>query len=420
MKISDSIKISFRAVAANKLRSGLTALGVIIGIASVIIMIALGEGAQNLIIGQIASMGSTTIFIEPGAFDPKKGGDIMQSAMEEMSLKTLTYDDALALEKDPLVEAVSAIVFGVDRIVYKNIDKKVSFMGGMPASREILDIHTIKGRDITNDDLKSNAKVAVLGYKLAQDLFGEENPIGETIRIKKTNFKVIGVLEEQGTQMFMNLDENIFIPLTTAQRMLLGTNSVNWILAKARSEEAVDETVESIRLVLRERHHLYNPEGDLSKDDFKVMSQKETARMVSTVTSVLTLFLALVAAIALLVGGIGIMNIMFVSVTERTREIGLRKAVGAKSKDILEQFLIEAVILTVLGGFLGIVSGIFLSFIGVLALQKIGGLEDWRFFVPYQTVVLAFGICVAVGLIFGIYPARKASRLDPIQALRYE
>jgi len=423
MNIIESFNISLKAVLANKLRSGLTTLGVIIGIASVIIMLSLGKGAENLIIGQIASMGSNTIFIEPGAWDPQAGlggGDMMQTAIEEMELTTLKYEDAVAIGKDPLVARVAPVVFGVKRVIYKNVDEKVSFMGTTPAHSVINDIYPILGRDITDSDVKSMNKVAVLGYKIRYDLFGEENPIGKKIRIGDVSLRVVGVMEEKGTQMFMNLDEVIYIPLTTVQKLIMGVDHVRWIVVQAKDESVIDQAVESIRLTLRDRHNIHNPEGDLSKDDFKVMSQKETAQIVTMVTSTLTIFLSLIAAIALIVGGIGIMNIMFVSVTERTREIGLRKAIGAKNRDILNQFLIEAVILTLIGGIIGIITGLVFSFLGALAIQKFGGLAGWHFFIPYETILLAFGICVAVGLIFGIYPAHQASRKDPIEALRYE
>ncbi len=422
MNLIDNIKISIDAILANKLRSSLTTLGVIIGIAAVIVMVSLGKGAENLIIGQIASLGSNTIFIEPGAWDPKKGfgkGEMMRVAMEEMELTTLKYEDAIAIEKDPLIEFAAPVVFGVDRVVYKNIDKKVSFMGTTPAASKINEVSPILGRDLTESDVKTMAKVAVLGFKIKKDLFGEENPLGKKIRIKNISFRVVGVMEEQGVQAFMNLDEIIYIPVTTAQKLLLGIDHVRWILAKAKEEKYIDQAVENIRLILRERHNISNPENDLSKDDFKVMSQKETAKILSTVTSVLTIFLSLIAAIALLVGGIGIMNIMLVSVTERTKEIGLRKAVGAKNKDILDQFLTEAVILTILGGIGGIIIGVLSSAISVELLQYVG-LKRWKFFIPYSIVLLSFFICTAVGIIFGIYPAKKAANMDPIKALRYE
>ena len=275
------------------------------------------------------------------------------------------------------------------------------------------------GSPMTDADVKSASKKVFLGYKVYKELFGDQDPIGETIRIKKQNFTIMGVGEEQGTQMFMDLDDVVYIPLTTAQKFLLGGDHLRWIVARTITEDKIDETVENIRLTLRERHNIYNPEGDTGKDDFKVMSQKETADMLVSITNVFTIFLSAIAAISLIVGGIGVMNIMLVSVTERTREVGLRKAVGARRKDILEQFLIEAVVLTFFGGIIGICLGIVFSYLGGIALGILLGTQ-WDFIVSYEAIITAFVVTTIIGLGFGIYPARKAAELSPIEALRYE
>lgn len=418
MKFADSLKLALVSLKSHKVRSGLTMLGIIIGISSVITVMSVGNGAQSLILNQIVSMGSNTIFIEPGALDLNKRGDMMQSALEEFEITTLTYEDALAIAEDPNVKIAAAVVFGVDRAIYKGFDKKITFMGVTPESLKINETYAVQGRVLEEEDVKSQARVAVLGYKVKQDLFGEEDPLDKTIKIRNVNFRIVGVAQEQGTQMFQNLDENVYIPITTAQKLLLGINHVRWIVAEANSEEKIDETVESIRLTLRERHEINNPENDLSKDDFKVMSQKETAEIMTTVTGVFTIFLSSVAAIALLVGGIGIMNIMLVSVTERTKEIGLRKAIGARKKDILYQFLTEAVVLTVLGGLIGILLGIVFSYLASIILSVMVG--EWKFIISPGTIALAFSVSTFIGLVFGIYPANKAAKLSPIEALRYE
>ena len=417
MKFDNSFKTAIIGLKTNKTRSFLTILGIVIGIASVILMMSLGDGAQNLILKQIMSMGANNIYVEPGAF--AGGGDMTQQMMEGMEIKTLTIDDMEAIEKDSLVEMVAPIVVSVSRAVYKNNDEKITLYGTTPAYNKITDARTILGSDFTDFDVQSMSKVVVLGYKMSEDLFENENPIGKIIRIKQTNFRVIGVMEEQGTQMFQNLDEYIYIPITTAQKFLLGINHVQSSVVKIVSQDNIDEAVESVRLILRERHNIYNPEGDLAKDDFKVVSGKETADIMNTVTSILSLLLSSVAAIALIVGGVGIMNIMLVSVAERTREIGLRKAVGARKKDILYQFLIESVVLTVLGGILGILLGAIFSYLTSIILTMALGIK-WDFVLSLSSIILAFGVATSIGLVFGIYPARKAAKLSPIDALRYE
>jgi putative ABC transport system permease protein len=418
MRFKDSLKISLTALKANKSRSFLTMLGIIIGVGSVVMMMSLGGGAQNLILGQITSMGSSNIYVEPGSFDTKSSG-FAQSALEEMSIRTLKYEDALAIAKSSLVEEASPMVYGVARAIYRNEDMKITVIGVTPVAHQLDDWHAVSGRDIDDDDVKSMAKVVDLGYKIAENLFGEEDPIGKTIRIKKENFRVIGVMEEKGMQMFQNFDEYAYIPLTTVQKLLLGIDHLNAIAVKAKSEQLVPSAIEDIRMILRERHNIYNPEGDLSKDDFKVMSQVQAANMMSQITGALTAFLSSIAAIALIVGGIGIMNIMLVSVTERTREIGLRKAVGARNKDILRQFLIESVTLTIFGGIIGLIGGISLSFLASIVLGRLIG-SGWAFVIPVGAIILSIVVAAGVGLVFGIYPARKASKLNPIEALRHE
>lgn len=418
MKIRESLKTAIRSLRTNKIRSFLTMLGIVIGICAVVAVLSLGAGAQNLIVGQLMSMGSNNIFIEPGSFNPKKSS-MMQSMTETMQIKTLKLSDARAIEDLPTVEMVAPMVMGTERTIYQDIDKKVTFLGTTPKAQSIEGTQIILGRNITEAEVDSQARVVLLGHGIKEDLFGDKNPIGESIRIKKTNFRVIGVLEKIGSQMFMNLDQYVYVPVTSAQNLLLGIDHLNAIIARADSEKVIEETVEEIRLLLRERHDIYNPEGDLSKDDFKVMSQVETANMLTTITGIFTLFLSSVAAIALVVGGIGIMNIMLVSVTERTREIGLRKAVGATKKDILGQFLLESIVLTIVGGGVGVILGVLLSFFGGIALGNILN-TGWEFFVSFKAIGLGLGVAVVIGLIFGLYPAYKAAKLSPIEALRYQ
>ena len=420
MRINHALKTALVGLLSNKGRSFLTILGVVIGIAAVISISAIGQGAQSLVIGQMEILGANNIFIEPGAWSGRmETGSMMQSMVEEMEIKTLKYEDALAVQELALVDKAAPFAFGVSRVVYENKSKKATFFGTTPEVFDIMNVHSVLGRDFTAEEVSFRQRVAVLGHKIKKDLFGEENPIGEKIRIKKTNFKVIGVIDEKGTQSFMNLDENIYLPITAAQNFLLGQDYIRWIIVNAKNEETINGAIEDIRSLLRERHNIYNPEGDPAKDDFKVMGQKETAQILGNITGIFTILLSSIAAISLLVGGIGIMNIMLVSVTERTKEIGLRKAVGASKQDILSQFLLEAVLLTFIGGVFGIVFGALLSYGTSLVFGQFLG-ETWGFLLPLKAVVLGVGVSIIIGLVFGIYPARKAAQLSPIEALRYE
>lgn len=418
MKIISLLKIALNSLKGNKTRSFLTMLGIIIGIAAVVVVISIGQGAKNLILGQITKIGSNNIFVEPGSF--KKGqGMTMEKVMEEMTIKTLKYEDGLAIVRDPLVKIVAPMAFGTARVVYKDYDKKVSFLGTTDGVQNIYDVYPIQGRFFTESENKSMAQVAVIGWQIKKDLFSYEDPIGKTIRLKKTNFKVIGVMEERGTIMFQNLDEQIYIPLFTAQKLLLGIDHVNWLLVQTKSEKDINQAVENIRWTLRQQHKINNPEGDLSKDDFKVVSQVETAEIIGTVTTILTILLSTVAAISLVVGGIGIMNIMFVAITERTREIGLRKAIGANNYDILNQFLLEAIMLTLIGGIIGIILGISGSILFAYAFRQMG-VNSWPIFISIEAIIIAFSISTLLGLFFGLLPAYQASKKDPIESLRYE
>jgi len=420
MKWSESFFTAIDGLKANKSRSALTILGIVIGIAAVIAMMAIGKGAQGLILSQIATLGSNNIFIETGAWlKDIERGTLKESKVEEIEIKTLKYEDALAIEKIQNVDKVAPLVIGVDRVIAETESKKVTYLGTTPQMIEISDLRCYLGRCIEDYDVKSNARVAVLGYKLKKDLFGDENPVGKKVRIKKTTFKIIGVAEEKGVQSFLNMDELVHMPITTAQEFLTGADYIRWIAVKVKDENLIDQTIEDIRLLLRERHNIYNPSGDLTKDDFKVVSQKETADVLGQITSIFTVLLSCIAAISLVVGGIGIMNIMLVSVTERTREVGLRKAVGARKKDILLQFLFEAVLLTLIGGVLGIVLGAFISWVTSFVFGQLLN-TSWGFLLPLNAVLLGVGVSVAIGLIFGMYPAQKAAKLNPIEALRYE
>ncbi len=412
MHISNLISISFRGLLTNKSRSLLTILGIVVGIMSVILMLSLGQGAKGLIINEVASFGANTLFVEPGPGD-QNGPPI------GIDMEILKFKDIEAIRKLPGISHASGVVFRDATVVYKEEDKRMRIVGALPDEQVISNAVPSQGRFFSDDEVKERSRVAVVGSEVAEQLFNggadSTDGIGETIRIGKSNFRVIGVMAEQGTRFFQNFDNQIYVPLTAAQDVF-GVNYVNYVSALGTGN--LDVLVDEVRVRLRELHAIDNPAGDLSKDPFRVSTQVEATQTVGVITSALTALLASIAAISLVVGGIGIMNIMLVSVVERTREIGLRKAIGARSRDVLRQFLLEAVFLTLGGGVIGMALGIGFSFVASLAIRR--QLSGWVFEVPLYAVVLAVSVSVGVGLVFGYYPARRAARLDPIEALRYE
>lgn len=412
MHLSNLISISFRGLLTNKSRSLLTILGIVVGIMSVILMLSLGQGAKGLIINEVASFGANTLFVEPGPGD-KNGPPI------GVDLELLKNKDIEAIRRLPGITHASGVVFRDATVVYREEDKRLRIVGALPDEQVISNANPAQGRFFSDDDVKERAKVAVVGSEVAEKLFAggadSTKGIGEIIRIGKSNFKVIGVMAQQGTRFFQNFDDQIYVPLPSAQDVF-GVNYVNYI--SALGEGNLDVLVDEVRIRLRELHAIDNPTGDLANDTFRVSTQVEATQTVGVVTAALTALLASIAAISLVVGGIGIMNIMLVSVVERTREIGLRKAIGARSKDVLRQFLFEAVFLTFGGGLVGMTLGVLFSFVASLIIKQ--QLSGWVFEVPLYAVVLAVSVSVGVGLVFGYYPARRAARLDPIEALRYE
>jgi len=413
MSVIESIRVALQGLAANKLRSSLTMLGIIIGVGAVIALLALGEGTQAAITEEIQSIGSNLITVMPGRFEGHGPGATSNVPA------SLTLADAEAIAAPGNVSGMLAVVPEFNNnadVVYGNENVNVSIKG---TTSDYLLAHNASpeiGEFFTEQHNTTAARVAVLGHQTAEDLFGGSDPLGRTIKINRVHFRVIGVMEEEGGGMGFSADEVVFIPLTTVQRKLFGgraTSGTSWevssIAVTLASEETMDAAVDDITWLLRQQHEL-KPGDD---DDFSVMSQKDLLSTVEQVTGILTIFLGAIAAISLVVGGIGIMNIMLVSVTERTREIGIRKAVGAKRRDILMQFLVEAVVLSVIGGLLGILLGA-----GIAILVEQSGLMTTV--VSADAVLLATGFSVAVGLFFGIYPSMRAARLHPIEALRYE
>jgi len=394
------------------MRSALTILGIVIGITAIILVMSVGEGAQNLILSQVQGLGSKTIFIVPGR-EPRGPSDVPQTLSDSLHEKDL---EALKRKENvPTLKNIMPIVFGAQTASYGAETYRPTILGTSELVAEIFDLYPSEGVFLSGEDIRGRTDMVVLGFKTKEELFGASDAVGEKVKIANRSFRVAGVLPKKGQASLFNFDEVAIVPYTTAQQYIFGIKYFHRFLAEAESDEAVSQTVRDIELTLRESHGI----TDSSKDDFFVQTQADLADRLSTITNILTLLLVSIATVSLVVGGIGIMNIMLVSVTERTREIGLRKSVGATSKDILRQFLIEAVILTVLGGVAGIILGALLAFLASLILSQVLSIT-WRFVFPLSAVLLGLGVSSAVGLIFGLYPARQASSKSPIEALRYE
>ena len=412
MKIHYSFKTAIRGLKTNKSRSLLTILSIVIGIMAIMMVMSLGKGAQNLILSQVQTMGSKTIAVAPGR-QPKGITDVLSTFTDSLKNKDL---EALKNKNNvPHLSKVMPIVFGSETMAYSNQTYRPTIFGATPLFSDIYNVYPDKGRLFTDDEVQSYANVTVIGSKVEEELFAGQESLGANVRIKGKSFRVIGVFGKKGQVSFVNFDDVAIVPYTTAQQYIFGIKYFNRLVVEADDEKNVNQTVEDIKATLRNSHSITDP----SKDDFFTETQAQAMDMVSTITDVLTLFLAAIAAISLLVGGVGIMNIMLVSVTERTREIGLRKAVGATDKNILFQFLLEAMMLTAIGGIIGIALGVSLSFIISLVLSKFAGFS-WTFIFPISAALLGLAVSALVGLVFGIYPARQASRKSPIEALRYE
>ncbi len=403
MKITNSIKIATTSLLANKMRSSLTMLGIIIGNASVIAMIGIGQAAQKLASDQFESLGANVLFVVPGSRESRRTTfDIP---------KTLVLDDAKAIaEQVPSVSEVAPQINSRLLVTYGNRNNNASIIGTTPSFLAVRNFDLKQGRFIDESDLIRNKKVVVLGSEIAEDFFPNDNPIGRRLRIKNVSFEVIGIMESKGSFLGTNQDETLYIPLTTMANQIVGKTSsygleLSFISVSARDSDDVAAARFQIENLLRLRHKI------VGEDDFRVDTQKDILSIVGTVTGGLTIMLGAIAAISLLVGGIGVMNIMLVSVSERTQEIGLRKAVGATENNILSQFLIEAIIISAVGGSLG-------TIIGVGALTIIGLVSPLPTSVSITTIALAVGVSGGIGLFFGVLPARQAAKLDPIVALR--
>jgi len=405
MIISDLLEETFLALSSNKVRSGLTTLGIIIGISSVIAMVSIGQGSQVSIQASIQSIGANLIQVQPGS--QRSFGGV---ATQRGSAKSLTAEDAQAIADEiSVAQAVAPEVSSRYQVAAKGTNTNTSIVGTTSSYTGVRNVQVAEGSFITDQQQASVAKVAVLGPTVSTDLFGEGvSPVGQTIRINGSQFTVVGVTVAKGGSSFSSQDDMIFIPLSTAQRYFSGDEYVTSISVQATSEKTVDELETEITNLLLSRHHL-----DAASADFSILNQADIIATASSVTETFTTLLAAVAGISLVVGGIGIMNMMLTSVTERTKEIGLRKAIGAKRKEIEQQFLVESVMLTLAGGIIGIALGLGISYV-VSALGIVSTSVSW------SSVLLAFGVSAAIGIIFGYYPARRAAGLNPIVALRYE
>ncbi len=412
MNVRHVVRTAMEGLRTNRMRSALTILGIVIGIAAIILIQSIGAGAQNLILSQIQGMGSKTIVVLPGR-QAKGPSDFAQTLSDSLKQKDL---DALERPANaPHIAQIMPIVFGSDAVSYQGNTYRPTIFGASDYIQAIFNLSLSGGTFFTNDDILSRSQVAVIGSKVREELFGASDPIGQIVKIKNRNFRVVGVMPKKGQVSFFNFDETVVVPYTTAQDYLFGIKYFNRLVVEADDEANIQQTVVDITNTLRASHGITDP----TKDDFSIETQADLVKTLGTITSVLTMFLTAVAAISLVVGGVGIMNIMLVSVTERTKEIGLRKALGATNKDILSQFLAEAVLLTGTGGLIGVAIGgslsLLVSVVLTHALQ-----QQWPFSFSIGAVIIGIAVSGGIGLAFGLYPARQAAQKQPIEALRYE
>jgi len=414
MKIRHNLQTALAGLATHKSRSLLTILGIVIGVTSIILIMAIGEGAQKLIVAEIGGFGAETIIVRPGK-EPTGPSDFAESLFSD-SLKERELNALLLKGNVPDLIAASPEILIPGSVAYEGETFKPVILGfSAEFLIQTLNLTVSEGITFDETDIRSKARIAMIGSRVKEELFGADSAIGKTIQIKGEKFRIVGVFDKRGQVVFFDLDELVLVPYTTAQTYLTGAKHYAQIIVSVESADQVNRAVEDIKKTLRELHRIENP----ADDDFFVQTQQGVVEQVQNILSILTLFLTAVVAIALVVGGIGVMNIMLVSVTERTKEIGLRKAIGATKRDILIQFLLEAIMLTGAGGIISIILSAGLSLLIAIIISRFAGF-DWNFAFPIPAAILGLAVSTAVGLVFGIYPARKAAEKNPIDALRYE
>jgi len=429
MNIYNLFKITYKAMRANLVRTMLAVLGIVIGISSVIIVYSAGEGINSLVVGEIASFGGSDLFeIEVKVPSSKSGtASETQSAAaltQGVQVTTLKLEDLEDVGKLPNVVNGYAGILDQEQISYANEIKRGIVLGTTASYIDIDQSEVATGRFFTDAEDKSLSQVAVIGYKVKDKLFGDSDPIGQFIKIRKEKFRVIGILEERGAVMTFDFDDIVYVPVRTLQKKIMGIDYVQYMMHQVADVSIIDDTADEARYIVRQNHDLPQPVGvqrdwsDTGKDDFRVVTMQESMEIMETVTGAITLLLLAIVAISLVVGGVGIMNVMYVIVNERTSEIGLRKAVGAKYSAIMYQFLLESILVTVIGGVIGIAFGVLISFLISVGANSYG--LNWEFVIPVKAYFVALGFSTFFGIVFGLFPAQKAAKLDPITALRNE